>query len=719
MSASSNLLERSIHRFALAMAVAVAMIIPLGYWLVVHQNYSAALDFKAKVKAAALSGAIASNPDTWMFAENRMQGLLLHEPVPLDDERVLVFASDDEMVAEIGRTPPDPVLERTYPLYDAGRSVGRIVVAGSLRPLVWNTLAAALLGLLLSIMVYAVVNTLPLRALREATAALSASELRFRSIFESVPNIAVRGYDADHSIIFWNPASERLYGHSAAEAIGQRLEALIFPPAARPALTAALDAWQAGGAPIAAGEIVLQRKDGSPVTVYSSHTLLSNAAGQPETYSIDVELTELKRTEAELRSYQAHLEDMVNERTLALSIAKEAAEAASRAKSSFLANMSHELRTPMNAVMGMLELARRRMSDPRGIDQLDKAKAGADHLLAIINNILDISKIEAERFILDEADFTLGAVLDHIDTLVGQRAVEKGLILKIEPAPGIAAKAYRGDSLRLGQILVNLTGNAVKFTEHGTIRLRVREVDARADSALLRFEIEDHGIGISAEEKRRLFTAFEQADGSMTRKYGGTGLGLAISKQLARMMGGEIGVESVPGAGSTFWFTARFVRVAAIPSAPAGASESAQEKLKLEFGGASILLAEDEPVSREVTMMLLRDLGLEVEQAEDGAEALRRAQERRYDLILMDMQMPGLNGVDATRAIRSGSRNTATPILALTANAFAEDRQVCLEAGMNDHIVKPIDSNLLFAILLRWLEKSRADKSNAMASFGR
>lgn len=717
MSASNDLLERSINRFALAMALAVAIVIPLGYWLVAQQNYSASLDFKAKVKAAALSGSIASNPDTWMFAENRMHGLLQREPVPLDDEQVQVFTADDEIVAKVGRLPPGPLLKRTYPLYDSGRSAGRIVIAGSLRPMLWNALIAAVLGLLFGGIVYAVMKTLPLGALRAATAALSASELRFRSIFENVPNIAVRGYDADLRIIFWNPASERLYGYAAAEAIGQRVDVLIYPPLAAPGLVAAFAAWRAGGTAVPAGELVLQRKDGSPVTVYTSHTMVANATGQLETYSIDVELTELKRTEAELRSYQTHLEDMVKERTLALSIAKEAAEAASRAKSSFLANMSHELRTPMNAVMGMLALARRRMSDPHGLQQLDNARIGADHLLAVINNILDISKIEAERFTLEETDFVLGAVLGNVDNLVGQRAAEKGLTLRIEPSPGLDERSFRGDPLRLGQILLNLAGNAVKFSDRGSVILRVSQVEETADGVLLRFEVEDKGIGISADEKKRLFAAFEQADGSMTRKYGGTGLGLAISKQLARMMGGEIGVDSTPGVGSTFWFTVRMGRSAVTAPAPAVSRAAAStDDIKRLLAGAAILLAEDEPASREITATLLSEAGVEVEQANDGAEALHRARSRHYDLILMDIQMTGLTGIEATLAIRVESMNMATPILALTANAFTEDRMLCIDAGMNDHIVKPCDPDRLLATLAHWLDDAGARTAETTAS---
>ena len=403
----------------------------------------------------------------------------------------------------------------------------------------------------------------------------------------------------------------------------------------------------------------------------------------------------------ELSVLNARLEELVAIRTAELLAARDAAQAADRAKSSFLANMSHEIRTPMNGILGMAHLLRRSGVTPKQAEQLDKIEVAGHHLMEIISNILDFSKIEAGKLLLEHIDFDLHELIDNTLAIVADSAAAKGLQLSAD-LTGVPALLC-GDPTRLSQALLNYLGNAIKFTRTGSVTLRARLRAETDDGYLLHFAVIDTGIGMTPEQQGKLFEAFTQADSSSTRQFGGTGLGLAITRRIVQLMGGETGVRSTPGEGSNFWLTVRLDK--GLPITSDALPESAEQILQRDYQGTRILVADDDPINLEVVQMLLTDIGLAVDTAANGLEAIDKAGASPYALILMDLQMPKLGGLEATRAIRKLAGRRLTPIVAMTASAFAPERERCLTAGMNDFIAKPVSLENLFGTLLHWLAR--------------
>jgi len=510
--------------------------------------------------------------------------------------------------------------------------------------------------------------------------ALQESEKRLRFLFEEIPNIAVQGYNASFEAIFWNRASEKLYKYSKKEALGRKIEDLVLSLNRRTELAKAFDRWVKTGTPIPSGETLKRAADGHQVAVYSSCLATRNQHGEWDLYIIDIDLSELKRASEELVK------------------AKEAAERANRAKSEFLANMSHEIRTPMNGVMGMTHLLLETKLTSEQHDNIQTIMESAQELMSIIDELLDISRIEAGEVRLNPEPFNMRETVEKVVLLFADRVGRKGVDLFMTIHDSVP-KQMLGDSGRVRQILINLVGNALKFTHAGHIHIRMKAEQVAGGWNLLA-EVEDTGIGMTPELQKRIFEKFTQGDTSSKREYGGTGLGLAITRQLVRLMGGEITVASEVDKGTTFQFNLRLGYIEPEESAATLPPQIAVEKTKFR---ADILLVEDNLVNQKVATAMIRKLGCTVTVAPNGARALEQIALHKFDLIFMDCQMPVMDGFEATRAIRQMAGDIRDiPIVAMTAHALKGDHHHCLEVGMNDYLAKPVRHSALIAVLKKY-----------------
>ena len=553
------------------------------------------------------------------------------------------------------------------------------------------------------------VTTVSKSTLVDAFEALKVSEQRYRELLTHA-NVIILRLAPDGTVSYFNEFAEHFFGYTAAEIVGRHVVGTIVPPTDSNTgrdLAEMIATMLEQPEDLAANENENITRDGRRVIIQWSNRVILDTEGKPAgLLCIGHDVTEKRQTDRELDQHRHHLEELVFSRTQELAAARDAAEAANRAKSVFLANMSHELRTPMNAIMGMTNLVLRRATDPKQIDYLNKAIRASQHLLALNNDILDISRIEADRMTIEEHEFSIAQLVDEVLRMHDESARSKDLELRAEVAPGVPSDLC-GDALRLRQILLNFVGNAIKFSTHGCIRIEVAAAGEDSHSVLLRLAVHDQGIGLSQSQLAKLFKPFAQVDDSLTRKYGGSGLGLVISRRLAHLMGGEVGVASEPGKGSCFWATARLKRsIGSQPALATANSVDIRDLLMREYAGARILVVEDEPSNREVAEFLLLDAGMVPELAADGREAVERVRAAHFSMILMDLQMPVMNGLDATRVIRQIPGMSRIPIVAMTANAFDVDRQRCFNAGMNDHLSKPVVPEALYAIVLQWLREA-------------
>ncbi len=538
-------------------------------------------------------------------------------------------------------------------------------------------------------------------ALRQSQGALETARDRYLDLYEFAP-VGYLTLTPNGQIAEANLAAAALFGRDRKMLVGARFD-LAVQPADRARWQRAFAAAKADAARVTC-EVALEGQD--PAPGIDVHVDMLRAAAEYGQTSLRVTLTDIserKRAEAALERYRLQLEAMVAERTVELIAARDAAEAANRAKSAFLANMSHEIRTPLNGLLGTAYLMQRAGVTPKQGQQLATISAAGHHLLAIINDVLELARIDAGRIALKERDFGLGELLHALTDLIGDAAGAKGLSLRVDMA-GMPER-LRGDATLLKQALHIYLGNAVKFTAQGGITLEGRLLEETPAGYLLRFVVTDTGVGVAADVIGRLFNPFQQADDSMTRTFGGTGLGLVIVKRIAALMGGNAGVDSAVGKGSRFWLDVRLGRARAPDGRAEEAREAAEVRLRRDHSGTRVLLAEDERLNREMTLELLQVAGLSPESATGGQEAVRMVEQRDYALVLMDVQMPGMTGLEAARAIRALPGKGDTPIVALTASCFGDDRRACEAAGMNDFIAKPLEPEQLYATVLKWLER--------------
>ena len=670
-------------------AATITLVVPFGYYFISRQYIAWNMVTDNELTSGSITGIVARNPNTWQFEEHRVSEIL-HRRFKRDAlETHRIMDMKGMVVAEAKTEMPLPVIVRIDYIFDAGVPVGKVELTRSIRPLIERTIVVAFLSGLIGALVFIVLRLIPMRAVARAYRNLTLSELRYRSLYKSMrdgvglfePVRDQNGRFVDFRLMDANPTFEQFIGRRLSELLG------------------------AGGKAIFGGAFLDYLPDIALVmehdrtfrfeksdTAQGRHYHVFIFAPTPGTFAALIEdMTERKAAEEKLQAFSSQLQ----QKNIAMEAALKSAEAATQAKSEFLANMSHEIRTPLNGIIGMTEVIFDTHLDDNQWSILSTLRTEVNALHGIINDILDFSKIEAGKLEYDWVPFDLRVAVEDVAASLAARATHKGLELSCFISPGIPPHVI-GDPGRLKQILRNLADNALKFTHAGEVGITADLAEDTGASIRVRFAVKDTGIGIPKDKQSIIFENFTQVDSSTTRKYGGTGLGTSIAKQLVAMMGGEIGLKSRPGLGSTFFFTVVFEKQAA-PKAPLSICKAP------DLNGKQVLVVDDNRTNRNVLKKYLKTWGCRTAEAAGGPEALDKLRQASlaaddFDLVLMDMQMPNMDGFDTTRKIRITRGIEDIPIVILTSDGRRGDGSDCKKLRIRGYLTKPVRRNELYDV---------------------